>query len=658
MASSYKRIKAGELDYADLHSGDTLYITNTDRFFKDTTIETKNGFSYEKGRILRGPAVSAFNAYISDCTKSDDEAAERAKFRNLQEFSTVDDFFDTVMELSGIGFSSALILTLAVKGNLPDINRCLGIKVHNELFLNPADKTSYVSCRPDYTSTLLDVNTAKSCALRLAAYTISDAKLADDTVTPQSVAEYALTYRTAMHSEKIGDADVIKAEEKLFALTDHSSVVVDDPYSNRLFEHLGVTDTQNIQGALFEDQLNAFNKIMTSSRRVILMDGCPGSGKSHVITALVKAMPKGSVLCTAYTNKACLNLSERLLDDYEFGGEQPGVIPNILSCYYRTSDKWLSSLKNVRLLIVDEASIIGSDTLVKLMALLGKCYPTCHLLLVGDPMQLPPVLAYGTVFHNAIRNEAFRRVTLSGFHRSNGEGIYRLFSTLRQKSGGILLRKESDDVKLATFHDVDGVCEVASRLMNTFDDPREFAVIAETNAITDAINRTMAATAIGIKPEEILTSKVTKKPLPVYNGVRVIATDNIRNGKKVSVGRNEFGVVEEISQTMVTLRMDIRNRQVMVDYNTFMHHFSFGYCQTVHKFQGSEAPTVMYVFENGKNLRGNAFYSQKELKYVGLSRAKKELFVAAIDPSCQKRWRKDEAIPLTVYDLARATMCF
>jgi DNA transposition AAA+ family ATPase len=650
MASSYKRIKAGELDYADLHSGDTLYVTNTDRFFKDTTIETKNGFSYEKGRILRGPAVSAFNAYISDCTKSDDEAAERAKFRNLQEFSTVDDFFDTVMELSGIGFSSALILTLAVKGDLPDINRCLGTKVHNELFLNPADKTSYVACRPDYTSTLLDVNTAKSCALRLAAYTISDAKLAGDTATPQTVAEYALTNRTAIHNGKIGDADVIAAEEKLFALAYEQCL-------NRL-KDLCDSTVIDTQGALFDDQLSAFNGIMMGSQRVTLMDGCPGSGKSHIITAIVRSMPKGSVLCTAYTNKACLNLSERLLDDYEFGGEQPGVIPNILSCYYRTSEKWLNALCNVRLLIVDEASIIGSDILVKLMALLDKCSQGCRLLLVGDPMQLPPVLAYGTVFHNAIRNRAFSRVTLSGFHRSNGEGIYRLFSTLRQKSGGILLRKESDDVKLATFHDVDGVCEVASRLMNTFDDPKEFAVIAETNAITDAINRTMAATAIGIKPDEIITSKVTKKPLPIYNGVRVIATDNIRNGKKVSVGRNEFGVVEEISQTMVTLRMDIRNRQVMVDYNTFMHHFSFGYCQTVHKFQGSEAPTVMYVFENGKNLRGNAFYSQKELKYVGLSRAKKELFVAAIDPSCQKRWRKDEAIPLTVYDLAKATMCF
>lgn len=650
MASSYRRIKAGELDYADLHSGDTLYITNTDRFFKDSTIETKNGFSYEKGRILRGPAVSAFNAYISDCTKSDDEAAERAKFRSLRDSSSIDGFFDTVMELSGIGFSSALILTLAVKGDLPDINRCLGTKVHNELFLNPADKTSYVACRPDYTSTLLDVNTAKSCALRLAAYTISDAKLAGDTATPQTVAEYALTNRTALHNGKIGDVDVIAAEEKLFALAnEHCSSQLDNLCDNSIID---------IQGALFDDQLRAFNGIMMSSPRVTLMDGCPGSGKSHIITAIVRSMPKGSVLCTAYTNKACLNLSERLLDDYEFGGEQPGVIPNILSCYYRTSEKWLNALTKVRLLIVDEASIVGSDILVKLMALLDKCSSDCRLLLVGDPMQLPPVLAYGTVFHNAIRNAVFHRVTLSGFHRSNGEGIYRLFSTLRQKSGGILLRKESDDVKLATFHDVDGVCEVASRLMNTFDDPKEFAVIAETNVITDAINRIMAATAIGIKPEEILTSKVTKKPLPVYNGVRVIATDNIRNGKKISVGRNEFGVVEEISQTMVTLRMDIRNRQVMVDYNTFMHHFSFGYCQTVHKFQGSEAPTVMYVFENGKNLRGNAFYSQKELKYVGLSRAKKELFVAAIDPSCQKRWRKDEAIPLTVYDLAKATMCF
>ena len=66
-----------------------------------------------------------------------------------------------------------------------------------------------------------------------------------------------------------------------------------------------------------EDQFVAFKGIINCPKKVMCLQGCPGSGKSHVITAIDRFYRVNygvRPLITSFMNKACLNLFQRLPD--------------------------------------------------------------------------------------------------------------------------------------------------------------------------------------------------------------------------------------------------------------------------------------------------------------------------------------------------------
>ena len=104
--------------------------------------------------------------------------------------------------------------------------------------------------------------------------------------------------------------------------------------------------------------------------------------------------------------------------------------------------------------------------------------------------------------------------------------------------------------------------------------------------------------------------------------------------------------------------MDIGARDIVIDDAEKFHSvFGPGYASTVHKFQGSEADEIMYVLENSANLHGNGFCANKELKYVGLTRAKKKLDILAIEYGISGGLASS-AVELSTRPLANALMCF
>jgi ATP-dependent exoDNAse (exonuclease V) alpha subunit len=88
--------------------------------------------------------------------------------------------------------------------------------------------------------------------------------------------------------------------------------------------------------------------------------------------------------------------------------------------------------------------------------------------------------------------------------------------------------------------------------------------------------------------------------------------------------------LKEIVPLKSTIVMDIGGREVRIDNDLVQKEFKVGYAATVHKYQGAEREEVIYILENSANMQGNAFYAQKELKYVGLSRATKKLDILAL----------------------------
>ena len=274
--------------------------------------------------------------------------------------------------------------------------------------------------------------------------------------------------------------------------------------------------------------------------------------------------------------------------------------------------------------------------------------PDTRILLVGDRNQLPPVCAYGTPFHNLMKRNDIAKFELTEFHRSNGAGIYSLLCKLmRAASNEKVFIDRSDDVHLYKAKDNMGAMAIAMHIVDGHrDNMREFVAVAETNRLKRLLNLYMASAHLGKPVQDIPTRKEGNEPAasPIIPGMRIVSKDNCRKNSHVDgdIAKNEFGTLVELDDKHAIVQLDIMGRYIKIDDpKLYMSMFDCGYSSTVHKFQGSEAREVLYCLEDYRNLSGGLFFKQKELKYVGMSRAVERLNIVAIDaqsptPACHE----------------------
>lgn len=162
----------------------------------------------------------------------------------------------------------------------------------------------------------------------------------------------------------------------------------------------GITLTEEQQQAFaMMAAFRARTKQLEESRLVFILNGYAGTGKTTVVADFVSQFPKGTMICAPThdakdvlmskvdvevpfeTVHAALGLREKINND--------GTV--------EFSPSGFDKLGDVRLLVVDEASMIGT----KLLGYLMEASYTYHLpiIFVGDAAQLPPVKeAYSPVF--------------------------------------------------------------------------------------------------------------------------------------------------------------------------------------------------------------------------------------------------------------------
>jgi exodeoxyribonuclease V alpha subunit len=126
-----------------------------------------------------------------------------------------------------------------------------------------------------------------------------------------------------------------------------------------------------------------------------LLTGTPGTGKTFVTAQVIKAVrdlvPPDEVAVVAPTGKAAVRIT-RALHDYGVDVEAT-TVHRLLQIAGKTADgfKFAHNRDNplpLRVVFLDEASMLDVDLAAALVAALA---PGTHLLLVGDPYQLPPV---------------------------------------------------------------------------------------------------------------------------------------------------------------------------------------------------------------------------------------------------------------------------
>lgn len=666
-------VSPGLMEWADVNSGSTVYVRDTNKYFNtpDTYVD-KYGVTRDRWKSIPASALrSLVEFYTGGSTKSNRDA--KGGFDADKKYMAVNDLFRKYMEFEGIGIKTATLLCIAIKNELPDLRHIYSSDVHRRILVEydnfPEPRTSQVS-------TIITKDNARRTALWLARRALATLDLKNKP-SPEEIADIAIREHTVelQWPTRNGSTIPVVIDETMYQtemelkemFTEEVPCLVSNP-----------PDEYTVAG-MSEDQLEAFNGIIYCPKKVMCLQGKPGSGKSHLITALVRHYQQEygtTPLVTSYMNKACLNLFQRM-PNYRFDEfyDNPGV-PTIHSLYYTLAlRKEEQRIFHTDLIIVDESSVLSSDLIHKLLFIHSYC-PESRILFVGDENQLPPVCAYGTPFHNMMRRPDVSKFILTGFHRSNGEGIFRLMTALSESNGNVTV-PSSSDVRITKAEDINGACQIATLMAAAHkDDMEQFAVIAETNELVRELAICLAVGHMGVPKDKLrldlrpvkVSGKSEKKEFLVPNrkGMRVMCKDNISANKYFSgrLVKNEFGEIESYGIDKVTVKMDIGHRTVEVNsLEKFHEAFTQGYCSTVHKFQGSEADEVMYVMENSANLHGGIFFSQKELKFVGLTRAKKKIDILPIEHGisgtlAHPKWEKSKEVVLKTVPLDKAIMCF
>lgn len=363
--------------------------------------------------------------------------------------------------------------------------------------------------------------------------------------------------------------------------------------------------------AIDGDELDAAQRdavIAVALHGVSVLHGGPGTGKSRTVAAVVEMASRHgkTVALAAPTGRAAKRLEaltehdattlHRLLQAQGTSGE-----------FLRT-EEWPI---DADLIVVDEASMLDAELAA---ALLDACKDGTHLMLVGDPAQLPSIGA-GRVLGDILDSDSVPATELTILHRqAEGGAIARLATSVRHGE----LPAVDDPSKEVVVIAAEGPADAAKRVTQLVTDsiPRVFGIASGDIQVLTPVHRGAAGT-------EALNAALKALLNPGGDGAggfdpgdRVVATANhLDNG----FANGEVGVVSESTESLFAV--DFGAGPVAVPPKA-MRDIVHGWAITVHRAQGSEWPAVVVVLPP----EATGMLS-RPLVYTALTRAQRHLSI-------------------------------
>ena len=344
---------------------------------------------------------------------------------------------------------------------------------------------------------------------------------------------------------------------------------------------------------------------------VSLLTGGPGTGKSRTVAAVVTLLQsKGTeVALAAPTGRAAKRLEE--LTDHPAVTVHRMLGAQGTSGGFARNEEWPLDADVV---VVDEASMLDVELTA---ALLEACPDGTHLLLVGDPAQLPSI-GPGHVLGDLIDSGAVPVTELTTLYRqAEGGAIARLANAVR---AGELPPVDSPDREVVVVP-AGGSGEAAKRVVQLVTDsiPRALKIDPSTVQVVTPVHRGPAGT---IELNKALKAQLNPGEGTVWGfdvGDRVVATANHLDLEPTGFANGEVGVVTGTGDG--TLDVAFASGPVTVS-GSAMSDLRHGWAITVHRAQGSEWPGVVVVLppEAGGML-------SRPLVYTALTRAQRHLSI-------------------------------
>lgn len=351
-----------------------------------------------------------------------------------------------------------------------------------------------------------------------------------------------------------------------------------------------------------------------------IISGPPGTGKTTIISAVVAAElernPVASVYVVAPTGRAAKRAKESLAflkvsgvsTIHKFLGLSSDGGPG------HRQEEADSRAKSATMVVVDEASMLGSELFYKLI---GAINPNARVVLVGDKEQLPPVDA-GCALFDMIKT-GVPTFCLEKSYRSESKIVEFSKSVLSERIDfdALTVTKEPKPSDPAGVYLVEidkakeDVCETVTKMALEEDGACILVPHAKGMESAERINAEFEAA-------------VSSDGDDYEAGFRVGAPVIInKNGYKVPVpymnGETGTFIGAEITGGALRYVVEVDGRLVRVE-NT-PNALSLAHAITIHKSQGSEYETVYVVVPSDDP------FTTKSMLYTAVTRAKKRAVV-------------------------------
>lgn len=372
-----------------------------------------------------------------------------------------------------------------------------------------------------------------------------------------------------------------------------------------------------------------------AAANIVIITGGPGTGKTTILKGIIEVLKNRGleVNLGSPTGRAAQRMEEatgvpaqtihRLLGFNPFEG---GFTVN--------EDNPLSGS-----VIIDETSMLDiqlADSLFKAVP------PGTPLILVGDVDQLPSVgpgavlrdlIAAGvpTQFLKVIMRQAAGSMIISNSHRINRGEMPLTAATAEEARTAdyhFIVREDPNDV----------AAEVVKLVTDRIPKMKGYKT-------TEEVIRNIQVLAPQRRGETGVTAlnKALQSALNVNESYILVGEDKLKPGDKVQVMKNiydlgvfngETGIVDRVDVKAKTVVVAFRRRN-MVEVVTFEQkqheHLALAYATTVHKAQGSEYETVVFVAHaQAWNMLA------RNLIYTGVTRAKKMCVVVGQPKAVEK----------------------
>jgi exodeoxyribonuclease V alpha subunit len=364
---------------------------------------------------------------------------------------------------------------------------------------------------------------------------------------------------------------------------------------------------------------------LVRSQRLVLLTGLPGAGKTHtqrVLVDIARAAGRRVLLC-APTGKAARRMRDLTGHDAMTIHRALGYSPD--GGFQRDEDKPLSS--DYDLVVVDESSMLSLELADAFFRAAGDC----HVLLVGDTDQLPPI-GPGRVLADLVECGIVPRVHLTAIYRQAARSL--IIQSARRVNRGEIPFLSLDDARNTLGDDVEldedfffigrnGPESMVEAVVDLVCEriPVRYGLDARTQVMTLVPMRRGRAGLIALNEE-------LERRLNPGEPAVVVARTGLRVGSRIVQTKNDYTPDREVMNGEVAfitewdeeegearLSLDDGARTIVVPVDA-LETYNLAWALTVHRAQGSQFPAVVAPWSTNY-----AVMLSRALLYTAITRA-------------------------------------